>query len=432
MKILMIDKFYFVKGGAERYMFELSKVLQANGHEVIPFSMQHPEIFDTEYAEYFTSNIEYNDHSFVGKIATVAKATGRMIYSFEARQKLEQLIEATAPDLAHLHMIDHQLSPSILHALKKHNIPVIQTVHQYKLVCPNYRLYNPTTGNICQKCLGGNLLHPIVERCHKDSLIASAMIALESSLHRMTRIHEKHIDLFHVPSHFMGSKFREAGVGKGKVRHMFYTINMADFKPQICEGEYLLYFGRLADEKGILTLLKASKAYQNAPLHIVGEGPQRSKLEQFTAKNNMKNVRFLGVKSGNELKTLVKNARAIIVPSEWFDNSPLVIYESFAYGKPVICSKMGGMPELVDHEENGLHFEAGDVDELTKCMSRLWESPELAIAFGKSARAKAETEFDPQVHYERMYDWYCELMSGECISESPSQPHFAGDEVATG
>ncbi|MFQ5649581.1 MAG: glycosyltransferase family 4 protein [bacterium] len=409
MKILMVDKYYFVKGGAERYMFELSKVLQANGHEIIPFSMRHPDNFETEYEPFFPSNIEYNGHAIAGKLATLFKASGRMIYSLEARQQMERLIEATRPDLAHLHMIDHQLSPSILHALKKYDIPVIQTVHQYKLVCPNYRLYNPSTGKVCEKCLGGNLLHPIAEGCHKDSTVASLLIAVESTLHRLTRIYEKHIDLFHVPSHFMGRKFKEAGVGEGKVRHLFYAINMADFTPHFCAGNYLLYFGRLADEKGILTLLEAVKSYAAAPLYIVGDGPQRPKLEAFVSENHLDNVEFLGLKSGQELEGLVKNARVVIVPSEWHDNSPLVIYESFAYGKPVICSKMGGMPELVDHEQNGYHFAAGAVDELSACMAKLWENPQLAVRFGKAARAKAEREFDPEVHYNKMYDWYQEL-----------------------
>ncbi len=410
MKILMIDKYHFVMGGAERYMFELSKVLEANGHQVIPFAMKHPDSFETDYEPFFVSNIEYNNHSTLGKAATVFRATGRMIYSFEARQQMERLIEQVQPDIAHLHMIDHQLSPSILYALKKYDIPVIQTVHQYKLVCPNYRLYNPSTGKVCEKCLGGNLLHPLKERCHKGSAVASAMIAVESSLHRLTRIHEKHIDLFHVPSHFMGRKFDEAGVGNGKVRHLFYTINMADFEPHVCQGEYLLYFGRLADEKGILTLLQASKDYPNAPLYIVGDGPQRPELEAYVSKHTLGNVKFLGLKSGEELESLVKNARVIIVPSEWYDNSPLVIYESFAYGKPVICSRMGGMPELVDHNENGFHFDAGEAQQLTELMARIWEKPELAVQFGKAARQKAENEFDPQVHYETMFDWYQELI----------------------
>jgi glycosyltransferase involved in cell wall biosynthesis len=412
MKVLMIDKYFFVKGGAERYFFELSKVLEDNGHEVIPFAMAHPDNFASDYASFFASNIEYNSHGPGGKVSTFFKATGRMIYSFEAKNKLDALIRTTRPDIAHLHMIDHQLSPSILHTLKKHGIPVLQTVHQYKLVCPNYRLYNPLTGKICEKCMSGNFLHPIKEKCHKGSAIAGLMVAAESSLHRWSGIYEKNIDLFHVPSHFMGKKFQEAGVGNGKVRHLFYTINISDFEPKYAPGDYMLYFGRLADEKGILTLLRSASARPEIPFHIVGDGPQRPILETFVKENKLENVRFLGLKSGEELKDCVCNARAVLVPSEWFDNSPLVIYESFAYGKPVIASRMGGMPELIDQNKNGFLFNAGDADALGGLCQVLWDSAELSEKFGRAARAKAEQEFEPQVHYEKMFSWYEELVAG--------------------
>jgi glycosyltransferase involved in cell wall biosynthesis len=407
----MIDKYYFVKGGAERYMFELAKVLEANGHEVIPFSMKHPQNFETPYKEYFVENIEYNGVSAFSKATTALKATARMIYYWEARKRLERLLADLAPDIAHLHMIDHQLSPSILHSLKKFGVPVIQTVHQYKLVCPNYKLYNPRTGEICEKCLSGNFRHPLFERCHKDSALASLMIALESKVHRLTEIYEKNVDIFHVPSHFMGSKFEQAGIARGKIRHMFYSIEMQKFTPSKVPGDYLLYFGRLSKEKGILTLLKAAKSFSGAPLLVVGDGPQEAELKKYAQQNNLSQVKFLGVKSGAELEALVKNSRAVIVPSEWFDNSPLVIYESFAYGRPVIGAQMGGITELIDDGETGYLFPAGDVGRLVEKMRLLWESPQRARAFGKAARAKAEREFDPQTHYNRIYDWYVELTS---------------------
>lgn len=415
MKILMVDKYFFVKGGAERYMFELSKVLEANGHEVIPFAMRHPDNFESGYSSFFPDNIDYNVESFWSKASTFLQASGRMVYSRDARRKMEQLIAEVQPDIAHVHMIDHQLSPSILLPLKKNGIPIIQTVHQYKLVCPNYKLYNPATGKICEKCLDGNLLHPITERCHKNSIVASTLIAIESSIHRALRIYEKNIDIFHVPSHFMGRKFRQAGIGEDKIRHLFYTIQIQKYTPNFEPGNYLLYFGRLSHEKGILTLLKAAKSYPDAPIHIVGDGPQRLDLENFVVEKRLKNVKFMGLKSGAELESLVKNARAVIVPSEWYDNSPLVIYESFAYGKPVIAAKMGGMPELVEHQENGLLFEAGNVEELTECMQQLWLHPQQASVYGKAARAKAEREFGPEVHYQKIYEWYQELVNKSTV-----------------
>jgi len=415
MKILMIDKYYFIKGGAETYMFELSEILESRGHKVIPFAMKHVNNFETPYERYFAQNIDYNIKSPLQKAVAFFKITGRMIYSRDTRQRLEELLREERPDIAHLHMIDHQLSPSILLALKKFGVPAIQTIHQYKLVCPNYRLYNPGTGKVCEKCLDGNLFHPIFERCHKNSTAASIAIALESSIHRAMRIYEKNIDIFHVPSRFIGEKMRQAGVGEDNIRHLFYTIKMDKFTPHYKSKNYLLYYGRLADEKGILTLLKAMKGLPGALLKIAGDGPQKGKLELFIANNGMENVELVGKKSGDELESLVKNARFIVVPSEWYDNSPLVIYESFAYGKPVIASKMGGMPELIDHDENGLLFDAGDVDDLKRQMKILWESPRLAVKYGKAAREKAEREFDPDVHYQKILQWYDELLNYSAV-----------------
>lgn len=422
MKILMVDKYYFVKGGAERYLFELTEVLQANGHAVIPFSMKHAQNFPTPFDAYFVENMDYALVSAWQKLAHAARIAGRMIYSTQARQRLELLLERERPDVAHLHMIDHQLSPSILLALKKYRVPVIMTVHQYKLICPNYRLYNPRTGAICEKCLSGNFYHPIVERCHKDSAAAGLLLALESYLHRWTKIYERNVDLFHVPSEFMGRKLRQAGVAGGKIRFLPYTIKMDKFEPCYTNRNYVLYFGRLSDEKGILTLLRASAKLPHIPLSIVGDGPEDARMQQFARDHQMRQVSFLGRKSGAELARLVQNANFVVVPSEWYDNSPLVIYESFAYGKPVISTRLGGMPEWVKDHETGLLFDARDPDQLAERIKFLWEHPERVVAFGRNARAMAEEKFQPAAHYEIVHDWYRRLVGGAPVPERTAAP----------
>lgn len=174
MKILMVDKYFFIKGGAERYYFELKVLLEKHGHEVIPFSMRHMENFPSAWERYFVDNIEFNDLSDLRKIRMAPKIIGRVLYSTTAKQALEKLITAVKPDLAHLHMIDHQISPSILHVLQKHDIPVLQTCHQYKLICPSYRLLVMRENRLCEKCVTGHFYHAIAERCHKDSVAASA------------------------------------------------------------------------------------------------------------------------------------------------------------------------------------------------------------------------------------------------------------------
>jgi glycosyltransferase involved in cell wall biosynthesis len=411
MKVLMIDKFYFIKGGAERYYFELKDVLEAKGHKVIPFSMKHPENFDTEYEEFFVDNIEYNVDSFLAKIASIPRITARMIYSTHAKERLEKLLEHAKPDIAHLHMIDHQLSPSILHTLKKYDIPVLQTIHQYKLVCPNYRLYNPKTNEICEKCLGGHYFNPIFQKCHKNSTIAGAMIALESYVHHLMRIYEKNVDIFHTPSHFMTDKLKAGGIHEDKIKHLFYTLKLDNYPPHFEFDDYVVYLGRLAKEKGVLTLLQAMTNIRKTQLLVVGDGPQRNTLEQYAAEQELSNVTFLGNQSGEKLQQLIQKAKFLVVPSEWYDNSPLVIYEAFAYGKPVIGSRLGGISELIDDEKNGCHFTAGNVEELTQKIEYLTARPEKISEFGHNARRKAESEFEPEYHFGRMYDWYNGLLS---------------------
>ncbi len=412
MKVLMIDKYFFIKGGAERYFFELKDILEDKGHKVIPFSMKHPDNFETPYEKYFVNNIDYEFTSVFKKALAFPQITARMLYSFHAKNRLEKLLSDERPDIAHLHMIDHQLSPSILHTLKKHKIPVIQTIHQYKLVCPNYRLYNPTTNKICEKCLDGNLFHPIIEKCHKNSQLASALIAIESYFHRFIRIYEKNIDIFHTPSRFMGDKLKCANIGNGKIRHLFYSLNLDNYQPHIEFDDYIVYFGRLAIEKGVLTLLKAMQKLSHVKLRVVGDGPERKTLEEYANLNNLSNVVFVGNKDGDELKSIIQNSKFVIIPSEWYDNSPLVIYEAFAYGKPVIGARMGGIPELIDHKINGFHYEAGNDEELAEHIKYLSSQPYLIAEFGNQARAKAEREFEPEHHYKQMYAWYEELLVG--------------------
>ncbi len=413
MKILMINKFFFIKGGAERYFFELSDILRKHGHEVIPFAMKHPQNEPSEYEPYFADYIEYEGKSTVRKIASSLSVLGRMIFFRQAQKSIEQLILDTKPDIAHLHMIEHQLSPSILVTLKKYNIPVIQTVHQYKLVCPNYRLYNMRTSQICEKCVNSHCLHPVFERCHMDSALAGVMIGLESQIHRWMKIYTKHIDLFHVPSRFMGSKLTEGGIPEEKIQHLFYTLDFEQFKPHIQHKKYFLYYGRLAREKGILTLLKAVRKLNKPDIafYIVGDGPEMTVLKKYVEDNGLNQVYLTGYKGGDALKEMIDHCMAVVVPSEWYDNSPLVIYEALTKGKPVIVSQMGGMPELVQEGVNGYTFTCGDADGLAQKLKQILDDPEKTQQMGRQSRKLAETWFHPDVHYDKLLILYNHIVS---------------------
>jgi glycosyltransferase involved in cell wall biosynthesis len=411
LKILMVNKFFYVKGGSERYFFELSHLLESKGHEVIPFAMHHPENLASPYSEFFVEYTEYDASGFRGRIDQLRQA-GKMLYSFHAQKQIEALIRKTRPDIAHLHMIDHQLSPSILPILKKYNIPIIQTVHQYKLVCPNYRLYIPQKREICTRCVGGSLIHPLIQKCHRNSRVASGMVALEAFFHRMIRIY-RHIDLFHVPSHFMGRKLIEGGISEARIAHAFYTIDMDSFPFSSHSEPYYVYVGRLSEEKGILTLLDAARLNPKHRLLIIGDGPQRGPIEETIRDQNLHHVELTGTLDKAALRETVGKARCVVVPSEWHDNSPLVIYEAFSMGKPVIASNLGGMPELIDQGSTGLLFDAGQAESLRNAIRELMEDPARAQSMGRKARERAERLFHPEVHYKQIMAFYHRILNSK-------------------
>lgn len=405
----MVNKFYYVKGGSERYFFELSHLLESRGHTVIPFAMHHPENLASPYSEFFVRYTEYNSTGFRGRIEQLHQA-GKMLYSFHAQKQIEALIRKIQPDIAHLHMIDHQISPSILPILKKYHIPIMQTVHQYKLVCPNYRLYIPQKREICTRCVGGSLIHPIIQKCHRKSRVASGMVALEALFHRMIRIY-RHIDLFHVPSHFMGRQLIQGGVSKDRIVHSSYTIDMESFPFSNQSESYYVYVGRLSEEKGILTLLEAAKLNPEYRLFVIGDGPQRGQIEATIRTQNLDHVTLTGTLDKAALREIVGKARCLVVPSEWHDNSPLVIYEAFSMGKPVIASNLGGMPELIDQDKTGLLFDAGHAESLRNAIRNMMLDSGRAQSMGRTAREKAEKVFHPEVHYKQIMAFYHRILN---------------------
>jgi glycosyltransferase involved in cell wall biosynthesis len=406
MKVLMADKFFFIKGGAERYYFDLKTLLESKGHEVIPFSMKHPRNAASPYSRYFVDQIDFNPERLKDRVTTGVRSAARIVYSLQARRNIERLIRDTRPEIAHLHMIDHQLSPSILPAFRKAGIPVVQTVHTYKAVCPSYRLFIMHKKRICEKCMRGAFYHAIIERCHKRSLPASALLAVEASVHAAFRFYKRDIDLFLVPSVFMGKKMAEGGYDPSKIRHLPYTIGMDDYPVRTGSDGYFIFYGRLSEEKGIETLIRAVNAGDPRRLKIIGDGPMRSQLQALVRSRGLQNVEFTGSLGGKALQKQVLGAEFVVVPSEWYENSPLVIYEAFTMGKPVVGARIGGIPELIEHGKDGFLFEAGNSGDLRKTIRIFFDHPGLASRMGRAARVKAEKTFKPEIHYDRLMRLY--------------------------
>jgi glycosyltransferase involved in cell wall biosynthesis len=406
MKVLAANKYYFVKGGAERYFFELADILEAHGHEVVPFAMEHERNRSTPCSSYFASFEPFDESQ---GLAARARAAARILYSSEARAKIEKLVDDTRPDVAHLHNIAHQLSPSILYGLKSRGVPVVQTLHDFKLVCPNYSMF--VGGHTCERCETWRYYNAVLQRCMRGSVTSSALVAIEAYLHRALGSYARNVDVFVAPSRQLKDRMVAHGVDESKIVHLPYSIALDKYEPSYGGGDYGVYVGRLSAGKGLKTLIRALGMAREVKLRIVGSGPLEQSLKGTVEDRGLSNAEFLGYREGEDLRSVVAGALFVVVPSECYENSPLTVYEAFAQGKPVVGSRIGGIPELVSEGESGLVFEAGNAEDLAEKMSRLWEDREGAIEMGRAARTRVETQYGPAAHYEKIMAIYERAMA---------------------
>lgn len=377
MKIILVNKFHYRKGGAETYYLTLGERLEALGHEVAYFSMRHPDNLPCAQEKYFVTQREYNN---VKNPLKAVRDGAALIYSFEARRNFEALCEEFKPDIVHLNNVHRQITLSILDALylAEHRVPVVYTAHDYVTVCPGYTMLDGE-GYVCEKCLeDGKYRHCIEERCVKGSRAKSMLAAMEASFNRMHRSND-YIDMVIAPSGFMASKLMKGGWPEAKVHFIQNFVSndvlehAADDEADCTDREhqYVLFFGRLSKEKGLRVLIDAfERAIPELPagtrLLIAGDGPERSMLETMAVKN----VELVGFKRGNELHQLIKGAAVACCPSVWYENMPYSILEALAEGTPVIGSRIGGIPEAVIEGETGWLAEPGDVESLTSALVR--------------------------------------------------------------
>jgi glycosyltransferase involved in cell wall biosynthesis len=406
MKVLMINKFYYLRGGAERSLFEIKKVLEARGHRVIPFSMQDERNEPTPFARYFVDNVEFNqDHSLREKVGIVP----RVIYFRQARRRLEKLLRKERVDVAHLHNIAHQISPSILDSLKKFSIPVLQKLCDYKLICPTYLML--ANGQVCERCRGGRYYHAALQRCNKGSLSASLLNVAEMYAHRVLGIYRRNVDLYIAPSRFLGRKLRENGINNVPILYLPNFIDTDAYTPQYGGENYCVYFGRLSSEKGVMTLIRSMRGLKGFRLLIVGEGLERRALQDLARQEGLSNVQFVGYLQGEDLKDAVKNSLFVVVPSQCYDNCPNSILESFALGKPVIGAQIGGIPELITYGSDGLLFNPGDEQGLRDRIQRLACDREGTIKMGRNAREKVERKYSVEVYYQKLMTAYGRVLA---------------------
>lgn len=402
-KLLSINTYNYRRGGSDAVFFEHDAMFRGLGWETAVMTMHHPKNEPSIWSEFFVDEIEFG-HAY-GLLQKLSMA-GKVIYSLEARSKLDKLLDRFSPGVAHVHCIYHHISPSVLSLLKERKIPVVMTAHDLKLCCPAYKMLNRT--GICEKCKGGNLLNVALNRCLRDSIAVSSLVMMESAVHRALGLYRDNLDRIVVPSEFFRYKHIEWGWPAEKLVYIPNFVHAEKFAPQFEPGDYFFYFGRLALEKGVATLIRAA-ARAKVRLRIAGTGPEETMLKSLAAEVGG-DIEFLGFVSGDPLWALVRGARAIVLPSEWYENAPMSVLEAYASGKPVIGARIGGIPEMVHEGETGALFESGNIDELATVLARFSSMPdEQVFNVGKAARAYVSSNFNAQRYLREMLMLYEDL-----------------------
>ena len=404
MTILNINKFYFIRGGAERFFFELAKLLEEKGHQVIPFSMKHKNNFKSDYEKYFVSEVQTEKVSIsLQGLRTV----GRFFWSFEAQRKLKKIVKNEKPELAILHNIYHQISPSILPILKKYNIPIILIAHDYGLLSANYNMF--VKGMVYDKICGSGFLNCLKDKCVKDSWLASLVCGLETWFHhQVLDVYKKNIDRVIAPSKFMREMFIKADWRREKLAYLPYFIKQPTFNNQQLtkKGEYILYFGRLSQEKGVDVLIKAMKNLPDINLKIVGSGPEESKVKKQIINNKIDNIEMLGYKAGKELERVIAGSQFVIVPSVWYENCPMSVLEAYSLGVPALVSNIGGLPEMIPSQDKNFMFQPANEKDLQDKIRFLWNNQEILNRAGKRVKEFVQENNNPEKYYEKLMGIY--------------------------
>lgn len=398
MKILLVNKFHYLKGGSEKYYFDLAKLLQEHGHEVAFFSMQDEKNIKTGCKEYFVENSDMNSKN-------IFKALD-VIYSRKNKKAMEKALDDFKPDIVHLNNFQRQLSASIIKPIKKRNIPIVFTAHDLQAICPAIVMLD-SKRQICEKCLNGKYLNCVKNRCVKNSGLKSILGTVEAKYYKLKKIYINKIDKIITPSEFYKLKLIQDGIPENNIEAIHNFIDMDNYNVEVEDDGYAFYFGRLIKEKGIFTLLEAFKGLKDKKLLIAGDGPDLEKIKEYLNKNNMQeNIKLLGYIDSDKVKEYVRKSRFIVVPSIWYENCPYSVLETLAIGKPIIGSNLGGIPELVKNNESGLIYTYNKPKELQEKMRVLFENKELADELGKNAKQIAKKEYSKESYYNKIINIY--------------------------
>jgi glycosyltransferase involved in cell wall biosynthesis len=385
VKIIVVHNQYQQPGGEDVVFEQERQLLKRAGHDVMA---------------YCRSNWEVASYSGIKRLALVRKA----IWADDTRREFSALLRAERPDLVHVHNTFIMISPSIYAACREARVPVVQTLHNYRLLCPSSTFFR--NGGICEECMEHTLWRSVRYGCYHDSRPATAVVALMLAVHRMRNSWVRDVTCYIALTEFARSKFLEAGL---PAENIYVKPNFVYPDPCVStgEGKYVLFAGRLSPEKRVSTLLDCWALLRNPiPLIVIGGGPQLQQLKQETARRRITTIEFRGTLPRDQTVEAIKEARLLIFSSEWFETFGLTMVEAFACGVPVICSRMGTMREIVEDGRTGLHFTPGSAEDLARKVDWALDHPEAMRSMGREARKEYEEKYTAEKNYPILMDIY--------------------------
>lgn len=389
MKILLVHNYYQQRGGEDVVYEQERKLLESHGHQVVAYERNNSELLD---------------HSVLERLVTPLKT----IWARDTYHEILDLVRKERPQIAHVHNTFVQISPSVFAACREVGVPVVQTLHNFRLMCPAATLFRD--GKVCEDCLESGLWQGVRHACYRGSFAATAAIALMLTVHRTARTWSDGVTGYIALTEFSRRKFVEAGLPREKI-HVKPNFVAPDPGPKEEFGDCAVYVGRLSPEKGVKTLLQAWRQLRTSiPLQIIGEGPVRRELEQMVSECNLTNIVFTGRLSSNETRSRIRRARLLVLPSECYENFPMSVVEAFASGTPVVCSRLGAMQEIVNDSSNGLHFAPGKPEDLARALEWAWSNPQPLQALGKAARRDYEQKYTAEHNYSELMAIYQRVM----------------------
>lgn len=409
MRILQVNAFHYLRGGVERATFDEARWLEAGGHSVDHLATRDPRNLESRTARFFAPSADFGEHvSWARRLS----ASGRMIWSRPAADAMERLLVAERPDVAHVHAPSRYLTPSVLRPLERAGIPTVMTLHDFKPWCTNRVMF--ARGTACERCRGGKHWHAVAIGCVQDSRVRSAAAALEAYVHDALDAY-RWVNRWIAPSRFVADKVAEHGLDRSVIREVVHGVELgaanatADAQARAAPGgeRYLLYAGRLSPEKGVDLLAALAAKIAPIPLLVAGDGPSRPSLE--AAARSHPNLRLLGHLSAEALADRLRHAAVVLIPSLFYETFCYAAAEALALERPVVASRIGAIPELIEHEVTGLLAAPGDLESLAAATRRALEDP-AAAGWGRAGRERVRTHCDPRRHVDGLLGVYREAI----------------------